>query len=69
MAHTGVLSEGSEQFVFKLPALIVVEFGWVSKPRDKVIKNLVSSSFASLVSGWVCLGKPGEIVNHHQNIL
>lgn len=69
MAHTRELSEGSEQFIFELPSLIVVEFGRVSESRDKVIKNLVCSSFTGLVFSGVCLGKPGKVVNYHQDIL
>ena len=69
MVRACKLSEGSEQFIFELPALIMVEFGRVSEPRDKVIKNPVSSCFAALVFGRVCLGKPGKVVDHHQDIL
>lgn len=32
-------------------------------------KNLVGSSFASLVSGRVCLGKPGEVIDDDQDII
>lgn len=69
MVHAGELSESSEQFIFELSALIMVEFGRVPEPRDKVIKNPVSSCFAGLVFGRVCLGKPGKVVDHHQDIL
>lgn len=69
MVHARELSESLEQFVFKLPAHIMVEFGWVSEPWNKVIENLVSSSLAGLISGGVCLRKPGEVIDYHQNIL
>lgn len=68
MVHTRELSEGLKQFIFEFPSLSVVEFGWVPKPWDKVIENLVSSSFDCLISGGVWLRKPGEVIDYYQNI-
>lgn len=46
----------------------MVEFGWVSKSRDAIFEEPISYSFASLVSGGVCLCKPSEMIDHHQNV-
>ncbi|KAM7367482.1 hypothetical protein PAMP_013774 [Pampus punctatissimus] len=67
-ATWGELPEGSKQFILELSALIVVKFSWITKPWDKVVENPVCSSFACLLSGGICLCKPGKVVDDYQNV-
>ena len=42
--------------------------GWKSKPFYKIIVNLFSHRSCCLVSGWVRLCKPCEVINYQQNV-
>lgn len=67
--HTRELSEGMKQFIFKLSALIVVEFGWISEPWDRLIENPICSHFACLLSGRICQCKQGEVIDHEDILI
>ena len=47
----------------------MVEFWGESEPKDKVVEYFVCHCFARFVSRRIGLGKPGEMVRHHQDVL
>ena len=56
----------SEQFILKLPPLILINYGWVVKAQNEVIEDLASCSLCGLVRCSVSLGKlcdPQNVIN------
>lgn len=60
VTHTCKLSEGFKKFILKFPALIVVEFGRVSKLGNGVIEKPVCCCFGGFVPCGVGLHEPSE---------
>ena len=69
--------EASEKAILKLSSLVMVNAVWISKTKDKIIKNfvgycsgkVVGYSSGRFVFSGISLGKSHEIVNNHQDIL
>ena len=59
----------TEEIVLKFPSLVTMYTGWKSKSWYKIIENLFRHRSCCLVSGWVGLCKPCEVIYYQQNVL
>lgn len=69
--NTTVLLELGKQLIFKHFALVVMELSWKPEFKDKISKDLFSSSFGGFFGASVSLRKQGKMkmVHHDQYIL
>lgn len=69
MRNAKELFQFPEKLILKLPALIMMDSGVVTKAWDKLVVDFFSSYVGRLIPRWVRLGVSREVVDYHKYVL